>query len=94
MNKNKSAKDIAWDKERAKYQKQIRDLNDAVEIWKEEFRDAADLCNKLSEENTKLKELLELDDESLQLWLGKERTKETLTALFNVCNRMGGGRYL
>lgn len=94
MNKNKSAKDIAWDKERAKYQKQIKDLSEAVEVWQEEFRNASELCNKLLEENTKLKELLELDKESLQLLLKKEQTKETLTALFNVCNRMNEGSYL
>ena len=94
MSRNKSAKDIAWDKERAKYQKQIRDLSEMTEFWQEKFRSSSDICNSLFEENTKLKELLELDKESLQLLLEKEHTKETLIALFDVCNRMGGGGYL
>ena len=94
MSKNKSAKDIAWDKERANYQKQIRDLKEDVKIWSNECYTYKDMALNLMEENAKLKDLLELDKESLQLLLEKERTKETLTALFNVCNRMGGGSYL
>lgn len=95
MSRNKSAKDIAWDKERAKYQKQIRDLSDAVEVWKEEFRGAADLCNKLSEENAKLKEALNLSEEDLKLLLDKAKKEKHLASLFGVIDRMsGGGSYL
>lgn len=95
MNKNKSAKDIAWDKERAKYQKQIKDLSEAVEVWQEEFRNASELCNKLLEENTKLKEALNLSEKDLKLLLDKTKKEKHLASLFGVLDRMsGGGSYL
>lgn len=95
MSKNKSAKDIAWDKERAKYQKQIRDLKEDVKIWSNECYTYKDMAFNLMEENAKLKDLLELDTKSLQLLLEREHTKETLTSLFSVIDRMsGGGSYL
>ena len=89
MNKNKSAKDIAWDKERAKYQKQIKDLSEAVEVWQEEFRNASELCNKLLEENTKLKEALNLSEEDLKLLLKETKNKEHLSSLFRVLDMIG-----
>lgn len=93
MNKNKSAKDIAWDKERAKYQKQIRDLRDMVEVWQEEFRNASDICNKLLEENAKLKEALNLSKEDLKLLLDTAKRQEHLSSLFGVIDMVGNGRY-
>ena len=89
--RQKSAKDIAWDKERAKYQKQIRDLRDMVEVWQEEFRNASTICNELLEENTKLKELLNLNEEELRLLIDKERRAEKIHALFSVMGKLGGG---
>ena len=94
MNKNKSAKDIAWDKERAKYQKQIRDLSEMVEFWREKFKTASDACGSLSEENTKLKEALNLSEEDLKLLLDKAKKEKHLASLFGVLDRMSGGSYL
>ena len=93
MNKNKSAKDIAWDKERAKYQKQIRDLSEMVDIWQKEFMNASDLCNKLSEENIKLKEALNLSEEDLKLLLNTAKRQEHLSSLLKVIDMVGNGRY-
>ena len=89
MNKNKSAKDIAWDKERAKYQKQIKDLSELVKVWQEEFRNASELCNKLLEENTKLKEALNLSEEDLKLLLKETKNREHLSSLFRVLDMIG-----
>ena len=95
MNKNKSAKDIAWDRERAKYQKRIKDLNEMVEFWQEKFKVASDTCSSLSEENTKLKGALNLSEEDLKLLLDKATKEKHLASLFGVIDRMSsGGSYL
>lgn len=91
MNKNKSAKDIAWDKERAKYQKQIRDLSEMVDIWQKEFMNASDICNKLLEENAKLKEALNLSEEDLKLLLDTAKRQEHLNSLLGVFDMIGKG---
>ena len=94
MSKNKSAKDIAWDKERAKYQKQIRDLSEMVDIWQKEFMNASDMCNKLLEENTKLKEALNLSEEDLKLLLDKAKKEKHLASLLGVVDRMTNNGYV
>ena len=94
MSKNKSAKDIAWDKEREKYQKQIRDLNEMVRIWQGEFENASNICNKLLEENAKLKEALNLGEEDLKLLLDKAKKEKHLASLFDVIDRMTNNGYV
>lgn len=84
MERVKSAKDLAWDKERAKYQKQIRDLRELVEVWQKEFKNASTICNELMEENAKLKEALNIGGEDLKLLLKESKNREHLSSLLGV----------
>ena len=93
MSRNKSAKDIAWDKERAKYQKQIRDLKEDVKIWSNECYTYKDMALNLMEENAKLKDALNLSEEDLKLLLDKAKRQEHLSSLLGVINMVGNGRY-
>ena len=93
MNKNKSAKDIAWDKERAKYQKKIRDLEEDVKIWSNECYTYKDMALNLMEENAKLKDALNLSEEDLKLLLDQAKRQEHLSSLLGVINMVGNGRY-
>ena len=94
MNKNKSAKDIAWDKERAKYQKQIRDLEEDVRIWSNECYTYKDMTLNLMEENEKLKEALNLSEEDLKLLLDKTKKEKHLASLLSVLDRVSKENYL
>ena len=93
MNKNKSAKDIAWDKERAKYQKQIRDLKEEVKIWSNECYTYKDMALNLMEENAKLKDALNLSEEELKILLDKTKKEKHLASLLSVLNRVSEGNY-
>lgn len=93
MSKNKSAKDIAWDKERAKYLKQIRDLEEEVKIWSGECYTYKDMALNLMEENEKLKEALSLNEEDLKLLLDKAKRQEHLNSLFGVMDMVGNRGY-
>ena len=60
MKKTKSAKDIAFDKERAEYRKKIRELNSLV------IEQRADICKLKEEISRKNMEIIEKED-----WIGK-----------------------
>jgi len=93
MNRNKSAKDIAWDRERAKYQKRIRDLEEAVKLWSSECHRYSDVALNLMKENEKLKEALNLSEEDLKLLLTETKNKEHLSSLFKVLDRVSSGEW-
>lgn len=79
-NYKKTAKDIAFDRERAKLRKQIYDLQQRI---LEEEHEAARLLNmidqlnksvsRLMDENQELRELLNLPEEDLQILVEKEK---------------------
>ena len=60
MKKTKSAKDIAFDKERAEYRKKIRELNSLV------IEQRADICKLKEEISRKNMEIIEKED-----WIGR-----------------------
>ena len=90
----KSAKDIAWDKERAKYQKQIRDLKEDVKIWSNECYTYKDMALNLMEENAKLKDALNLSEEDLKLLLNESKNREHLSSLLGVVDMIGNRGYI
>lgn len=104
MKNNKSAKDIAFDKERAKYHKEIRELehelkNKDKEISEsnERARAAEEKCEQLQEWIDRLLEYTEMSEEDMKRIIQKDKdTAEVMdhfNSLMGVFGRFGG-RYL
>ena len=96
----KTAKDLAFDKERAKLRRQIRDLeetlriaNDCIETDKVIVEDQRETIKSLKAENERLRELTGLSEESLQLILNDaKRTAEAakhIKTLLSLSDRLG-----
>ena len=96
----KTAKDLAFDKERAKLRRQIRDLeetiktaNSCIETDKVVIEDQRETIKSLKAENERLRELTGLSEESLQLILNDaKRTAEAaqhIKTLLSLSDRLG-----
>ena len=96
----KTAKDLAFDKERAKLRRQIRDLeetlriaNDCIETDKVIVEDQRETIKSLKAENERLRDLTGLSEESLQLILSDaKRTAEAaqhIKTLLSLSDRLG-----
>ncbi len=87
----KTAKDLAFDRERAKLRRQIRDLQE--DLWKERIQIEADdaiiehqneIIKELEEQNRKLRELTGLSPEAIETILND--AKRTAEASENIKN--------
>ena len=96
----KTAKDLAFDKERAKLRRQIRDLeetvriaNGCIETDKVVIEYQRETIKSLKAENERLRELTGLSEESLQLILNDaKRTAEAaqhIKTLLSLSDRLG-----
>jgi len=86
MSQQKSAKDIAFDKERLAYRQKINALNNKIAYWEIEFENAQlkykhaeDIILKLDEEIDVLSKKLDIPRETLLADI--ERTKKAADAL-------------
>lgn len=96
----KTAKDLAFDRERAKLRRQIRDLQEdlrrarsQIEADDAVIENQEEIIERQQEENRKLKELTGLSEESLQLILSDaKRTAEAaqhIKTLLSLGDRLG-----
>ena len=89
MNK-KSAKDIAFDKERSKYRHKIRDLESVIRCKDSEISTLEEISNKkdeqiqiLQEWNERLLEYTEMTKDDLKKLVQKDKEIEKATRQFN-----------
>ena len=96
----KTAKDLAFDKERAKLRRQIYNLQEALRAAEGKaatqdlvIEDQSETIKNLQEENKRLRELTGLSEESLQLILNDaKRTAEAaqhIKTLLSLSDRLG-----
>lgn len=101
---NKSKKDMAFEKERAKYRKQIRELEvrlekKDLEIFKENKRacEAEAKCAELQEWIDRLLEYTETSEEDMKIIIKKEKDTaeimERVNDLFGITQKFGLGGY-
>lgn len=72
---NKSAKDLAFDRERMKYRRQIKELTHILDQKKWELSEANNKIEMLQDWNERLLTLTEMSEEDLKNLI--KRTKET-----------------
>lgn len=95
MNKKKSAKDIAFDKERAAFRKRIRELEREISNKEAENRE---LRNVISQKETemvekddwirRLLEYMDLSEDELKKFIGSEKIKADIYDGINFVDRM------
>lgn len=98
---NKSAKDLAFEKERAKYRKQIRELE--TELKKERYEkfelkgklvSIEEKCTELQDWIDRLLEYTEMSEDDMKAIIKKEKTSaeiiEHLKPLLDITSRFGG----
>lgn len=95
MNKKKSAKDIAFDKERAAFRKRIRELEREISNKEAENRE---LRNVISQKETemvekddwirRLLEYMDLSEDELKKIIGSEKIKADIYDGINFVDRM------
>ena len=101
---NKSAKDLAFDKERAKYRQQINELERKVrktEIEKLEMENellkTRQKCSELQDWIDRLLEYTEMSEEDMKTFIEKERQSsevmEHLDNFLNISRMLGGGYF-
>ena len=101
----KTAKDIAWDRERSKYQKQIRDLraslseaNSQIDTLNKAFEAQALLLCQQEEDMKKLQNLLSMTDSEVDTVLTdakrRQESQAKLETLLGVFSHLGAGPYL
>lgn len=102
--KEKSKKDLAFDKERAKYRHQIRELEIQLHQKDIDIREKEEHIMAVERKNAELQdwidrllEYTEMSKEDLKMLVDSEKTKtevaERLNAMFKVTS-LFGGRYL
>lgn len=102
--KEKSKKDLAFDKERAKYRHQIRELEIQLRQKDIDIREKEERVIEVERKNAELQdwidrllEYTEMSKEDLKMLVEGEKTKtevaERLNAMFKVTS-LFGGRYL
>ena len=104
MKQNKSAKDMAFEKERAKYRKEIRELESElkhVRLENIELKDQIEKlegkCDELKEWIDRLLEYTEMSEEDMRKLIQKEKSEQELAEhineLFGAFGRFGGGYF-
>lgn len=103
MKNNKSAKDLAFEKERAKYRQQINELERQIkkaEIEKleaeEKLRESEQKCEELKDWIDRLLKYTEMSEEDMKKFIEKERqSAEVMEHLDNFLSfgKMFSGRY-
>lgn len=95
MNRKKSAKDIAFDKERAAFRKKIRELEREISSKDSEIRQLKDLIsqndNELSEKDDWIRRLLEymdLSEDDLKKFISNEKIKTDIYDSFEFMNEI------
>ncbi len=87
MNKQKSAKDLAFDREReklrSKYNKIIASLEEERNFYKERYLESSAQAQALVTENEKLKKLLNLDEEDVKRYIKASESTAALTEVLN-----------
>lgn len=105
MNRKMSAKDIAFDKERAAFRKEIRDLRHELSMKDIEVRQMKDIINQkdneISEKDDWIRRLLnymDLSEDDLKRFVENERLKADIHDSFSFANaafqKYFGGLYL
>lgn len=102
MRKNKSAKDFAFDKERAKYRKEIRilesenhQLSMQIVSMQKEAEKVQEEIRQLKEWNERLLEYMDMTEEEMRNRIEKERIKdELLEHISDINDIMGRFRIL
>ena len=86
----KTAKDLAFDRERAKFRRQIRDLQE--DLRKERIQN--EIIKELEEQNRKLRELTGLSPEAIETILNDaKRTAEASENIKNLLALSGALHY-
>lgn len=104
MKNNKSAKDIAFDKERAKYHKEIRELKYELQKaiverneYVEKLAAAEDKCEQLQDWINRLLEYTEMSEEDMKRIIQKDKetseAMEHLNSMFDIFGRFGGSYF-
>lgn len=95
MNKKKSAKDIAFDKERAAFRKTIRELEREVSNKELEIRKLKDAIsqkeNEMAEKDDWIRRLLEymdLSEDDLKKFIENEKIKADIYDGFGIIDKM------
>ena len=101
---SKSAKDLAFEKERAKYRKQIRELESVIDERDVTIRELNDQllqaegkCSELQDWINRLLEYTEMSEEDMRNIIQKEKDTAELMEHFNALigiGRMFGGTYI
>lgn len=88
--KQKSAKDMAFDRERAEFRKIVRTLKDELaeagkryESLEDQLKEADRRISELCEENGKLRELTKLSEEDIETMLRNAKTAASLNEKLN-----------
>lgn len=104
MKQNKSAKDMAFEKERAKYRKELRELESKLKHEKLEKYELKEQIEKLECERDELKEWInrlleytEMSEEDMRKLIQKEKSEqevaEHINELLSIFGRFGGGYF-
>ena len=105
MKQKKSAKDIAFEKERAKFRSEIRNLTDClndkqkqIDGLNETVREQDDVIRQQKEWIDRLLEYTEMSKEDLQSLIESEKDKaeirERISTAFGIIGMIGGNKFL
>lgn len=105
MKQKKSAKDIAFDKERAKFRSEIRNLEYQIQYRDKQIEELAKTLEQREEELLKLNdwverllEYTEISKEDLKKLIDGEKEKaevrERISTTLGILGIIGGGKYL
>jgi Uma2 family endonuclease len=91
------AKDIAFEKERAKYRKRIRELQIIIDNQaKEEFvlrHQLQEAQSTINDKDEWIRRLLEYLDISPEEFRAKMKAEQSISTMFGVMAAIGGGRF-
>lgn len=101
MDRKKSAKDIAFDKERAKFRSEIRDLKQDISERDKDIRRLKEIISQKENEITekddyirRLLEYMEMSEEDLKKFIEKEKLEaeiiDKISGIGNIFSRLGG----
>ena len=91
--KNKSAKDLAFERERDKYKKRIKELEDVILELRNQLSEAEANVESLQEWNERLLEYTGMSDEDMRKVIQKDldsaEVAKSLKALFRITGTFG-----
>lgn len=101
---NKSAKDLAFEKERQKYRKQLREYESLLKRKEvelsdvnEKLHDSENKCSELQEWIERLLEYTELSEEDMKRFIKKEKDTaemmEHMSGIFGIMGMFSGRLY-